>query len=67
MLTIDEMDALTRKLWSECDPGEDPYCCTPMRHNVISAIRAACGLRELGERESTNPVMDVFRVKRDGD
>ena len=61
MFTKEELDSLTRKLW-EPDPGEDPYCCTATRHNVISEIRSACGLVELGETDTANPVVELARL-----
>jgi hypothetical protein len=58
-----ELDMVTRKQW-EPDRGEDPFCCTPTRHNVISAIRAAFELEPLGEQEIANPVQALFQERK---
>ena len=61
-----ELDKLTRKLW-EPDAGEDPFCCTVTRRNVLCAIREAFELEPLGETAPANPVQALFEKKKENE
>jgi hypothetical protein len=45
-----ELDSFTREL-AKADDSEDPYCCTPVRFELVNKIRAFFHLPELGDDE----------------